>query len=197
MLRALFLTAVILATSCHRPPPVPAVEPVAEPAPEPHDEVAAEVEDAPASPAMTAHPAAERAVEVHSTAQVVADSKPIGGRLCIKGPGIYDMVGKGASARQEMDKWRAAARRVNAGMVLTIGDREVTVRGTQGGSIEGLALDKRHAAKVRTVDGSDGGGFRFRFDEGEDSICAYYNGFYDNWRLRPVGKKGCGPCEGN
>ena len=83
---------------------------------------------------------------------------------------------------------------INTGLIIRVGEAEVSVRGKEGAVIEQLAVGERQSAKVFATDGSKEGGFRFKLSDEEPSICAYYNGFYDNWRLRPVGKKGCGPC---
>lgn len=114
------------------------------------------------------------------------------GRLCIRGPGTHARVGKG-TARPDDERLEIRAQKVNSGVILKVGDQKVTVKGKQGGVIEGLALDQRHRVSVRYVSGGKGGGFSFRFEEGNE-ICAYYNGMYNNWRLRPVGRRACGPC---
>lgn len=117
------------------------------------------------------------------------------GQLCIKGPGTHSMVGKGSSNREDVAAFEARAKKVNGGMILSIEDRNVTVRGKDGGTLDGLDLTGRHRVKVRFVDGGSHHGFLLRFPDGTRRMCAYYNEFYDNWRLRPVGKRGCGPCQ--
>ena len=79
--------------------------------------------------------------------------------------------------------------------MLAIDEKEATVRGKTGATIEGLALHKKHRVSARFADGGSHHGFSFRFKSDQTETCAYYNGFYDNWRVRDVGRKGCGPCE--
>lgn len=151
--------------------------------------------DAAASPASVSAAVAGTPPEVGVDASPSIDAERAhAGRLCIKAPGKHTSVGKGSSDRPDPGAWEARAKKVNGGLVLRIDGQEVTVRGDDGGMLDGLDPTERHRVGVTFVEGGSHWGFLLRFPEGEHRLCAYYNGFYDNWRLRPVGKRGCGPC---
>ena len=154
--------------------------------------------DATPPDAATADAAASRDVRRADdvTGADTRDAARVAGRLCVRRAVVGDDVGKGtASPGTTLEQRRARARKLAAGFELHVGDKELRVDSDAGGLVDGLALDESHLVVVRARDGSRHSTFRVRFSAEEPVVCARYDAFYDNWRVRPWnGRSRCGGC---